>query len=110
MASRVTASLNVGVGVTQKQQYQKVWIDNDNKLVTNETDNKFKKCLVALTCVASRDLTAALVLDTRARTHTHTTRALCTVHTGQSVMPITLPETSQLDSPMCCELWCAYGT
>lgn len=103
----MTTSLNVGVGVTQKQQYPKVWINNDNKLVKNEPDNEFKECLAALTCAASGDLTAALVLDTRAHAHT---QALCTVHTAQSVMPITLPETSQLDSPMCCELWCAYCT
>lgn len=56
------------------------------------------KCLAALTCAASGDLTAALVLNT------HTTHTLCTAHTAQSAIPITLPETSQLNSPVCCEL------
>lgn len=93
-----------GWGVTQKQQYQRVWINNDNKLVKNEADNEFKECLAALTCAAFEDLTAALVLNT------HTTHALCTAHTAQSAMPITLPETSQLDSPVNCSAFTAHET
>lgn len=99
MAFHVTASLNVGVrGVTQKQQYQKVWINNDHRLIKNEADNESKACLAALTCAASGDLTAPLVLNT------HTTQTLRTAHIIQSAMPFTLPETSQPDSPVCCEL------